>query len=102
VAGLIRFGPADVPRLHDVVLHPVVLMFTLGISLASAVVFGFAPAWRLSHVDPQGALKESTQAGPARGTQRLQNAAATVEIAAALVLLISGGLLARSFMRLLN
>jgi putative ABC transport system permease protein len=102
VAGLIRFGPADVPRLHDVVLHPAVLLFTLAISLVSAVVFGFAPAWRLSHVAPQEALKESTQAGPARGTQRLQNAAATVEIAAALVLLISGGLLARSFMRLLN
>ena len=102
VAGLIRFGPADVPRLHDVVLHPVVLLFTLAVSLVSAIVFGFAPAWRLSHVAPQASLKESTQAGPARGTQRLQNAAATVEIAAALVLLISGGLLGRSFMRLLD
>ena len=102
VEGLRRFGPSDVPRLHDVALHPSVLLFTLGISLLSAVVFGLAPAWRLSHVAPQSSLKESIQTGPARGTQRLQNAAATLEIAAALVLLISGGLLGRSFMRLLN
>jgi predicted permease len=102
VEGLKRFGPTDVPRLHDVVLHPSVLLFTLGISLLSAIVFGFAPAWRLSHVAPQASLKESVQTGPARGTQRLQNAAATIEIAAALVLLISGGLLGRSFVRLLN
>ncbi|HTA23611.1 MAG TPA: ABC transporter permease [Terriglobales bacterium] len=102
VEGLRRFGPADVPRLHDVTLHPSVLLFTLGISLLSAIVFGFAPAWRLSHVAPQASLKESIQTGPARGTQHLQNVAAILEIAAALVLLISGGLLARSFIRLLN
>lgn len=102
VEGLRRFGPADVPRLHDVVLHPSVLLFTLGISLFSAVVFGFAPAWRLSHVAPQASLKESVRTGPARGTQRLQNVAATLEIAAALVLLTSGGLLGRSFVRLLD
>jgi putative ABC transport system permease protein len=102
VEGLRKFGPADVPRLHDVVLHPSVLLFTLAISVLSAIVFGFAPAWRLSHVAPQSSLKESVQTGPARGTQRLQNAAATIEIAAALVLLISGGLLGRSFVRLLN
>jgi putative ABC transport system permease protein len=102
IAGLRQFGPADVPRLHDVVLYPEVLFFTLGISLLSAIIFGIAPAWRLSHVAPQSSLKESLQTGPGRGTQRLQNAAATIEIAAALVLLICGGLLVRSFVRLLN
>jgi len=102
VEGLRQFGPANVPRLHDVVLHPTVLLFTLAISLLSAIIFGFAPAWRLSHIAPQASLKESAQAGPTRGTQRLQNIVATLEIAAALVLLISGGLLGRSFVRLLS
>lgn len=102
VAGLRRFGPADVPRLHDVMLHPVVLLFTLGLSFVTAIVFGFVPAWRLAHVSPHACLKESTQAGPARGTQRLQNSVATIEIAAALVLLIAGGLLLRSFVHLLD
>lgn len=102
VAGLRRFGPADVPRLHDVMLHPIVLLFALVLSVVTAILFGFVPAWRLAHVAPQACLKESTQAGPARGTQRLQNSAATIEIAAALVLLFSGGLLLRSFVRLLE
>jgi predicted permease len=102
IAGLRRFGPADVPRLHDVILHPNVLLFTLGLSVVTALLFGFVPAWRLAHVTPQTCLKESTQAGPARGTQKLKNSVATVEIAAALVLLIAGGLLLRSFVRLLD
>jgi predicted permease len=102
VVGLRRFGPTDVPRLHDVMLHPVVLLFTLVLSVVTAIFFGFVPAWRLAHVAPQACLKESTQAGPARGTQRLQNSVATVEIAAALVLLIAGGLLLRSFVRLVD
>jgi predicted permease len=102
IAGLRRFGPADVPRLHDVMLHPNVLLFALGLSVVTALLFGFVPAWRLAHVTPQACLKESTQAGPARGTQKLQNSVATVEIAIALVLLIAGGLLLRSFLRLLD
>jgi len=102
IAGLRRFGPADVPRLHDVMLHPNVLLFTLGLSVVTALLFGFVPAWRLAHVTPQACLKESTQAGPGRGKQKLQNSVATVEIAAALVLLIAGGLLLRSFVRLLD
>ena len=101
VAGLKAFGPADVPRLHDVALHPTMLWFAVALSLVSAVFFGLAPAWRLSRVSPEGSLKESARTGPARGTQRLQNSVATMEMAAALVLLISGGLLLRSFVRLL-
>jgi putative ABC transport system permease protein len=102
VAGLRRFGPADVPRLHDLTLHPIVLLFALGLSVVTAIVFGFVPAWRLAHVSPQACSKEATQAGPGRGTQRLQNSVATIEIASALVLLIAGGLLLRSFVRLLD
>ena len=102
VVGLRRFGPTDVPRLHDVMLHPVVLLFALVLSVVTAIFSGIVPAWRLAHVAPQACLKESTQAGPARGTQRLQNSVATVEIAAALVLLIAGGLLLRSFVRLVD
>ncbi len=102
IAGLKRFGPSDVPRLHDVMLHPVVLLFALVLAFVTDIFFGLIPAWRLAHVAPQACMKDSTQAGPARGTQRLQNTAARIEIAAALVLLVSGGLLLRSFVRLLE
>jgi len=102
VFGLQHFGPADVPRVHDLALHPIALVFTLAVSLLSAIGFGFVPAWRLSKTAPVDALRESRQAGPARGTQKLQHAVAVFEMAAAVVLLVSGGLLLKSFGRLLN
>ena len=102
VAGLRSFGPAGVPRLHEVTVHPITLLFTLGLSVVTTVLFGFVPAWRLSHVAPQSFLKDSAQTGTSRSSLRLQNSVAVGEIALALVLLIGGSLLVRSFVRLLQ
>jgi predicted permease len=102
VVGLQRFGPKDVPRLYDVGLHPIALLFTLGVSLVSAVGFGLVPAWRLSKTAPVTALRGSTQAGPGRSTRKLQGCVAIFEMTAAVVLLVTGGLLLKSFIRLLN
>jgi putative ABC transport system permease protein len=102
VWGVRAFGPADVPRLEEVAVAPPALLFTGVLLLLTTVLFGFVPAWRLSHVAPQDCLKESSQPGGARGTERLQNFIVVAEIAATLVLLIGGGLLFRSFVRVLN
>jgi predicted permease len=102
VLGLARFGPQDVPRLHEVSLHPVALLFTLGISVLCALCFGLVPSWRLSKTAPVMALREATQAGPSRASQRLQHSVAVFEMAAAVVLLMTGSLLLKSFVRLLN
>jgi putative ABC transport system permease protein len=102
VRGVRVFGPADVPRLAEVAVEPIALLFTIGLLLLTTVLFGFVPAWRLSHVTPQDCLKESSQARGARGTERLQNFIVVAEIAATLVLLIGGGLLLKSFVRVLN
>jgi predicted permease len=102
VPGLKHFGPANIPRLQDVALHPVALLFTLMVSLVTSVVFGFAPAWRLARVAPQPSMWPALQVGINHSSQRLQNGIATAEIALAVVLLVAGGLLLRSFARLLN
>jgi len=102
VAGLRSFGPASLPRLQDVEVHPSVLLFAVGLSLITSVFFGFAPAWRLSRVPPEASLRTARQAGADRGSQRLQNSVAAAEIALTFVLLIAGGLLLRSFVRLLE
>jgi putative ABC transport system permease protein len=102
VRGVRVFGPADVPRLEEVAVEPIALLFTAVLLLLTTVLFGFVPAWRLSHVAPQDCLKESSQARGARGTERLQNFIVVGEIAATLVLLTGGGLLLRSFVRVLN
>ena len=102
VLGLQGYGPVDVPRLHEVSLHPLALWFTVAVSLISALGFGFIPAWRLAQAAPVAALREATQAGPARSTQRLQHSVAVFEMATAVVLLVTGGLLLKSFVRLLS
>ena len=102
VRGVRVFGPADVPRLEEVAIEPMALVFTVVLLLLTTVLFGFVPAWRLSHVTPQDCLKESSQNRGARGTDRLQNFIVVGEIAATLLLLVGGGLLLRSFLRVLN
>jgi putative ABC transport system permease protein len=102
IAALRNFGPASVPRLHEVTLHPAALLFTMGLTVVTTVLFGFLPAWRLSNVAPQESLKESAQTGTSRSSLRLQNIVAITEIALALVLLIGGSLLVRSFVRVLQ
>jgi predicted permease len=102
VAGLKHFGPTSLPRLQDVVIHPIVLFFALALSLITSLFFGFAPAWRLSRVAPQASLRAARQANSDRSGQHLQNSVATAQIALAFVLLIAGGLLLRSFTRLLE
>jgi putative ABC transport system permease protein len=102
VDGLRNYGPAGVPRLHEVTIHPVTLAFTFALSVVTTILFGFMPAWRLSHVAPQAFLKDTAQTGSSRSSLRLQNAVAIGEIALALVLLVGGSLLVRSFLRVLD
>jgi putative ABC transport system permease protein len=55
---LVAYGPADVPRLHDVSLDRYVLFFTLGVSMLTGILFGLAPALHASRPDPGNMLKE--------------------------------------------
>jgi predicted permease len=88
--------------LQEVAVDPSALLFTIILSLLTTLLFGFVPAWRLSHASPQDCLRESSRTGGARATHRLQSFVAVAEIAMALVLLVGGSLLLRSFVRVLN
>lgn len=96
-----RFGPPDLPQLQDVFLRPSAFLFMFVLTLVTAISFGLIPAWRLAGVSPQSSLKENAPIGKI-GAQRIQNCLAVTQIAAALVLLIGGSLLLRSFIRLLE
>src|SRR5215471_6097056 len=103
VEGLLRIAPANLPRLSQVHLDPRVLWFTLGLSVATGVIFGLVPAIAASRTDLAESLKESgrgSSAGPVG--QRLRAALVIGEVALGVALLISAGLLARSFARLLQ
>src|SRR5215472_2589170 len=102
IVELRHFGPTNLARLRDVTLNLAALAFTLLASVLTSILFGLVPALRLSQVSPQVGMKESAQAGPSRATHTLQNRVVIGEIAIALVLLIGGSLLLRSFVNVLN
>ncbi len=100
---IVRFWPQAVPRLAEVGLNSSVLLFTLAISTATGLFFGFAPAITLWRDDLQAALKDTTQ-NSFRGAFGIQirSLLVCVQIALAIVLLTGAGLLVKSFWRLSN
>ena len=102
VGGLRRWAPVDLPRLQDVALDPTALWFTLALSLATCVVFGLVPSWRLSAVSPGSSIKDTGPVGPSRAGHRLQGLVVVGEISIALALLLGGSLLLKSLARVLD
>lgn len=105
---IVRFlGPQSVPRLSDIAIGPGALAFTFVVCVASAILFGLAPALRVSRVDLQTALQDTsrTSAGASaiwgRGNN-LRRCLIIAEIALCAMMLIAAGLLMRSFARVRN
>ena len=98
---LVKTVPQNIPRISNIQLDASVLVFTLLVSLVTGVVFGLVPAWQASHVDLNSSLKAGTRTGGGGENKgRIRNALIMAEVALALVLLISAGLLIQSFARL--
>jgi predicted permease len=98
---LVEMVPNNIPRISNIQLDAPVLVFTLLVSLATGVIFGLVPAWQASHVDLNSSLKSGTRTGGGGENKgRVRNALIMAEVALALVLLISAGLLIQSFARL--
>jgi len=101
---LIGLSPADIPRLENIRLDGRVLLFTLGLSLLTGLIFGLAPALQTSHLNLSETLKEGGRTGGGgaggRRAQRIRGAFIVAEVALTLALLVGAGLLVRSFWRL--
>jgi predicted permease len=100
-------GTKSIPRLQDVGMDGRVLLFTLLISICSGILFGLAPALRVSRLDLHSILKDASRgsAGTSAVWGRGNNFRRLLvisELALSLVLLIGAGLLIRSFARLQN
>lgn len=94
-----RFLP-DIPRLDGLGMDAAVLLFAVGVSVITGLLFGLAPAWRNSGLDPADALHDNARSITAhRGQNRFQGALVIAETAGSLVLLIGAGLLIQSFSR---
>jgi putative ABC transport system permease protein len=100
---LLALAPTALPRLNGVHLDIRILLFSLGISLVCGVIFGLAPALTASKTNLVSSLKESERTDSGGITRQwMLRTFVVAEVAMALVLLISGGLLVRSFGKLLN
>ena len=78
------------------------LTFALGVSLLTALLSGILPAWESSRRDSGDRLKEGSRTGSASARQRrIFGSLVTLQFALAAVLLVAGGLLVRSFARLI-
>ena len=97
-----RFGPADMPRLSMIAVDAQVLGLALGATVVSAVLFGLAPALRLARTTAGEALKEGSRATFGSAQQRTRRALAAAEVALAFVLVVSSGLLLRSFVSMVT
>ena len=94
-------GPANLPRLDQVSLDPMVLGFTAVAAILSALIFGIVPAFRASRVDVADMLRASGRSSSLSGAGKwLRAGVVTAEVALAFVLLVGSGLMIRSFIAL--
>ncbi len=95
--------PDMFPMLQHMSVDLPVLAFTLGISIATGLLFGLVPAWRSSHTDLNTTLKEAAgRSESAGGSHRIRGFLLASEVALAVLLSVSAGLLLRSFARVME
>jgi len=94
--------PDSLPRLNEIAVHWPVLCLATGLTCATGVLCGWAPALAGIRPDAMQSLREGGQgAGHSRSQNRTRTTLATMEIALAMLLLVASGLLLRSFAKML-
>lgn len=99
VRALVTLSPPGMPRAGAIDVDGTVLAFGLGLTTLAGLAFGLMPALQASHSDPQRDLQQGSRRA-AGGPRRARGALVVAEVALALVLLVSSGLLLRSLGRL--
>jgi putative ABC transport system permease protein len=102
VTALVASLPTNVPRADEIGVDLTVLAFTAVVAVLTGLVFGMAPAWKISKADMNETLKENGRGTATPGQHRLRNGLVVAEISIALVLLVGAGLLLRSFYRVIE
>jgi len=99
--GILSVAPGALPRLATVTLDRPVLLFAAALGVATGVLFGLIPAARLSRVPVTASLKDGGRGSTDAGRRRVRQALVVSQVAIAVVLLVAGGLLLKSFTRLM-
>jgi len=100
---VVAYAPVDLARIDEVHFDARVVLFTLGISIFTGLLFGLFPAWRATQGDPQEAMRSVSRSMTAgRSSGRLRSLLVGLEVGLSAMCLIAGGLLLHSFVNLLH
>ena len=100
---LLAFPPANLPRLDEITIDLPVLGFAFGVSVLSGLLFGLVPILRVvgrRSSSLAGAVRGGRWASAGKSQYRSQNVLVVVQVALALVMLVSSGLMIRTFQNL--
>jgi putative ABC transport system permease protein len=95
LAALLAMAPSTLPRLQEIAVDPVVLAFSVGLTLCTALLFGLGPAFQSSRSAEAAQSSVRLTTGPT--VRRWHHAIVVTELALAEVLLVGAGLLLGSF-----
>ena len=99
---LSKITAVNIPRLDKINVDGRVLLVTLGFSILTGLLTGIAPAWRNSEPRLSQWIKDGMRGTGNPGRRRISSALVITEIALAVVLLVGGGLMLKSFVQLLR
>jgi putative ABC transport system permease protein len=100
VRAFLAIGPGQMPRLNEVGINSGVLLFTFVVCVGSGILFGLAPALETSRPTLSDPLKDANRSSSSASAHRTHRALLVFQVGLALLLMISSGLLIRSFVRL--
>jgi putative ABC transport system permease protein len=98
---LVKIAPSRLPRLDSINIDPLAMLFTLAISLLAGILFGLIPVIKYASPNVMPALRAGGRTlSQSREALRVRNALVVLQTALAVVLLISSGLMIRTFQTL--
>ena len=100
---LVALAPGNIPRIDEIAIDAPVLLFTLALALAAGLLFGAIPVFKYAGPRMASALRGGGRgASASRERHRARNTLVVAQVALALVLLVSSGLMIRTFTALRN
>src|SRR6185369_3046173 len=102
IGWLVSLAPVTIPRIEQVTISPAVLVFALGLSFLTSILFGILPAFVASGTDLQRDLKQSGSSIAGVSNRAFRNTLVIVDVALAMLLLAGAGLMLKSMTRVLE
>src|SRR6185295_12405250 len=101
VSALVQFAPENLPRVNQIKIDGVVLLWTAAVSLLTGLAFGLVPAWQGSRLNLNEVLRDGGRGSTeSAGRRRGRSVLVIAELALAVMLLTGAGLLIKSLWRL--